>query len=72
MKVQINIEGMSCQHCVKRVDAALKENFETNLVNVDLENNQAIVDFSNEVSNHQIINIIEDVGYEVKSIHLLD
>lgn len=72
MKVQIKIEGMSCQHCVKRVEEALKENFETNTVNVDLGNNQAMVDFINEVSDQQIKDVIEDVGYDVKEIIALD
>lgn len=72
MKVQIKIEGMSCQHCVKRVEEALKENFETNIVKVDLDNNQAMVDFIHEVSDQQIKDVIEDVGYDVKEIIALD
>ncbi len=72
MNVQIKIEGMSCQHCVKRVEEALKDSFETNSVSVDLANNQAMVDFSNKVSEQQIKDVIEDVGYDVKEINALD
>ena len=72
MKIQIDITGMSCQHCVKRVEEALKENFETSMVNVDLANNQATVDFTSEVSDQQIMDVIDDVGYEVSKINRLD
>lgn len=68
MKKQINIEGMSCEHCVKHVTNALNELESVTLVTVDLKGNNAIIDLSNDVSETDIKNVIEDAGYDVVSI----
>ena len=38
---KLNIEGMSCMHCVKKVEMALKGIKEVKSVNVSLENKTA-------------------------------
>ncbi len=68
MKIVIKIEGMSCQHCVKRVDAALKENFDASEVVVDLENNQATLTTTQVIDDQAIVEALDDVGYDVVAI----
>jgi copper chaperone CopZ len=68
MKLRVSIEGMSCQHCVKRVDQALKENFEGSHVNVDLEQHVALLESDQTLDFAKISEIIDDVGYRVVKI----
>lgn len=68
MRKQINIDGMSCEHCVKHVTNALKELDQVTNVNVDLKGNHAVIDLSDEVSDKEIKDVIEDAGYDVVSI----
>jgi copper ion binding protein len=68
MKKQINIEGMSCGHCVKHVEEALKEINGVTSVSVDLENKNAVIELSTEVADSQLKNAIEEAGYDVVSI----
>lgn len=68
MKKKISIEGMSCQHCVKRVENALKELSGVNSVKVDLTRKFAEIELTKEIDNQAIISAIDDVGYEVTKI----
>lgn len=68
MKKKINIEGMSCEHCVKHVTNALNELENVTKVTVDLKGNNAVVELSNDVSEDEIKNVIVDAGYDVVSI----
>ncbi|PKM49378.1 MAG: heavy metal transport/detoxification protein [Firmicutes bacterium HGW-Firmicutes-7] len=68
MKKQINIEGMSCAHCVKHVENALMEIEGTNKVIVDLKGNNAVIDLINNVSDEQLKEVIQEAGYDVTSI----
>ncbi|MGD9604599.1 MAG: heavy-metal-associated domain-containing protein [Bacilli bacterium] len=63
----ITIEGMSCQHCVKRVEKALNA-LKGVEAKVSLENKQAIVNIKEDVSNQLLTNIISELGYRVISI----
>ena len=66
MKKLINIEGMSCNHCVAHVKEALEGINGVKIIDVSLDNNNALVE--TEVDNDVLINAIEEEGYEVKSI----
>ncbi|MCF0147680.1 MAG: cation transporter [Clostridium sp.] len=66
MKKIINIECMSCNHCVAHVKEALEGINGVNLVRVSLEEKNAIVE--TEVNNDTLINAIEEEGYDVVSI----
>ena len=68
MKRQINIEGMSCGHCVKHVQEALKEIAGVGEVTVHLKDKHAIVELRNEVSDSDLKNAVEEAGYDVISI----
>ena len=68
MKKQINIEGMSCGHCVRHVEEALKELPGVLNVTVDLKGKNAIVELSGETGDAEIKNAIDEAGYEVVSV----
>ncbi|MFA7376675.1 MAG: heavy-metal-associated domain-containing protein [Acholeplasmataceae bacterium] len=64
----IKIEGMSCMHCVKRVDQALKTLDGVTGVSVNLELKQASVDYQGSINDGVIKSVIDDAGYDVLSI----
>lgn len=66
MKKVINIEGMSCNHCVAHVKEALDEINGVSVLDVSLDNKNAIVE--TEVENEILINAIEEEGYDVISV----
>lgn len=66
MKKIINIEGMSCNHCVAHVKEALGGINGVSVLDVSLDNKNAIVE--TEVENKILINAIEEEGYDVTSV----
>lgn len=71
MKKKIFIEGMSCGHCVARVENILKEQAAVEEVTVDLAGKNAVVELNQELSDEMIKEILEDVGYDVVKIEAL-
>ncbi len=71
MKKKISIEGMSCQHCVNHVTEALKELEGVDKVEVSLEEKQAVIESAKGITDGDIKNAIEEVGYEVVGIEAL-
>ncbi|HCJ57686.1 Copper chaperone CopZ [bioreactor metagenome] len=70
MKKQINIEGMSCGHCAKHVEEALKEIGAAN-VTVSLEGKYAIAESSSEIEDSKLKEAVEEAGYDVTGIKSL-
>ncbi len=68
MKKVIEIEGMHCMGCVKRVENALHE-FEGAEVIVDLEGGKATVESANEIADAALKEAVEDLGFDVTAIH---
>ena len=68
MKKRLDIEGMSCMHCVKHVEEALKELEGVIGVTVNLNEKNAVVELDGDVQDEQLTEVIEDVGYDVKGI----
>ena len=62
----LNVEGMSCMHCVKKVETALKEVKGVKSVKVSLENKTAEVTLKEDVDTEVLKKAVEDAGYEVK------
>jgi copper chaperone len=71
MKKQINIEGMSCGHCVSHVEEALKEVAGVSGVYVDLQGKCAVVEMSDSVTDEVLKAAVEEVGYDVTGIKAL-
>ena len=65
MEKIIKIEGMMCQHCQKHAHDALAAMDGVTDVVVDLENKQATVQCTREISIDEFAKVIADAGYEV-------
>ncbi|MDR1495575.1 MAG: copper ion binding protein [Clostridiales Family XIII bacterium] len=65
-QVTINIEGMSCEHCVKAVTDATTALPSVSDVSVDLDAGAASLTYDpSEISLDAIKEAIEDQGYDV-------
>ena len=64
----IFIEGMSCSHCSKRVEEALKAVKGVKAVTVILEEKKAEVTLKSDVANEILKSAVEAVGFEVRDI----
>lgn len=68
MKKIINIEGMSCENCVKHVTESLENIKELDNVKVSLLRNAAKVESKEDVEDEKLKKAIEDAGYKVTSV----
>ena len=64
----IFIEGMSCEHCSKRVGDALKEVKGVKTVLISLEEKNAEVILKSDVDNEILKSVVEDIGFKVVNI----
>ena len=64
----IFINGMSCGHCSKRVEEALKFVNGVKSVKVSLEEKKADVTLKKDIDNEVLKNAVEDVGFEVVNV----
>ncbi|MDF2659929.1 MAG: copper chaperone [Paenibacillus sp.] len=62
--VTLNVQGMSCQHCVNSIEGALKEIGVSGKVNLKGESVDVSFD-EQKVTLDQIKEAIEDQGYDV-------
>lgn len=66
-KTTLNVEGMSCGHCIKAIEGSVGELKGVKYVKVSLESGTVDVECNtNEVSIEKIKETIEDQGYDVK------
>lgn len=66
-KVTLNVEGMSCGHCVKAVEGSVGKLNGVASVKVSLENKTVDVEYNaDEVTVDAIKETIDDQGYDVK------
>ncbi len=63
----LKIEGITCNHCVKRVEDALNK-LEGVSATVNLENAEAVVKGGENVTEEELKNAVEEVGYKVLEI----
>lgn len=68
MKKEMHIKGMMCEHCVARVDKALRSVEGVNDVKVNLKKANAIIKSKEELDNEILTKAVVDAGYEVTSI----
>jgi len=65
-KVTLNVQGMSCGHCVKSVEGSVGKLKGVSNVKVHLENGTVDVEYnSDEVTLETIKETIDDQGYDV-------
>lgn len=65
--MQVQVEGMSCGHCVKAVTRAITELDAQAKVNVDLGAGR--VDVESALSPAEVSTAITEAGYTVKGTH---
>ncbi|MCQ6274554.1 copper chaperone CopZ [Bacillus sp. V3B] len=66
-KVTLNVEGMSCGHCVKAVEGSVGGLNGVSSVKVNLESKTVDVEYNaDEVKLEAIKETIDDQGYDVK------
>jgi len=68
MKKLLNIEGMSCNHCVMHVKNALMDIEGVKGCQVSLSSNTAEVDMDKDIDEEVLSNAVEEAGYNVSSI----
>ena len=64
-QVTLNVQGMSCGHCVKSIENSVGAINGVEKVNVQLNNGTVDVEFNNDVDVKKITDTIEDQGYSV-------
>jgi copper chaperone CopZ len=65
VKTTVNIEGMSCEHCVKHVKEALEGVAGVKSAAVNLKGKSALVEHGDEVSPDALKAAVVEAGYEV-------
>lgn len=68
MKKTIEISGMTCGHCAKRVENALLDLDGISSVVVNLADKMAVIEAEEDLSDAIIIETIDEVGYKVEAI----
>ena len=65
--VTLNVQGMSCGHCVKAVESSVGELNGIETVKVNLDEAKVAISFNEaQVSLEQIKETIEEQGYDVE------
>lgn len=69
MKQNFSIKGMSCEHCVARVEAGIKEMDGIQKVKIQLKKNSGTVKFDEtKLSGEEIAKKVTELGYETEVI----
>ena len=71
MKKVMTIEGMMCGHCTGRVQKTLEAIEGVGEVVMSLEDKNATLQLTAEVSDEVLATAVTDAGYDVKSIETL-
>ena len=66
--ITLMVEGMSCDHCVRSVREALEAIAGVGGVVVDLEAGRAELDVEGDVEDRDMVQALDDEGFQVKSI----
>lgn len=67
MKRKVGIEGMTCGHCVGRVEGELKKVKGVSAVKVDLKGKSAVVEGSG-FSDGDLSNAVAEAGYHATGV----
>lgn len=62
----LNVDGMSCEHCVKAIQKAVGSISGVESVVVDLSTKTVVVEHGSDVKLEKIKEEIEDQGYDVR------
>ena len=67
-KMILEVEGMHCQNCKKKVIETLSKLEEVKKVKEDLEKKQVIIYPTKEIPGSDLANIIKGIGFELKKV----
>ncbi len=65
-KIEIIVRGMTCEHCVKRVERAILSTGKAKNVSVDLKTGKVSFEKEEDLSLEEIKTNIEAYGYKVE------
>lgn len=65
-EIILNVEGIVCTGCEKRVENSLKEIKNVKEVTANHENNKVIIKMEDEADINEIKDRIDELGFEVK------
>lgn len=68
IKKLVEIDGMHCEHCQKKVEDTLYSIPEVEEVTVSLAEKNAKITLNKEVNDMIIANLINSAGYKVKNV----
>lgn len=68
MQKKLHISGMTCQHCVRRVEKALQELDGLSVEQIDLETGTALIDLAAPLDDQLLSRTVEDAGYQLTEI----
>ena len=67
-KVYAKIDGMHCEHCESKIKNGLEK--KKNIKSVSIKNNIAYIEYKSKISNKEIIDTIDDLGYVTKEEYI--
>jgi copper ion binding protein len=63
----LNVDGITCEHCVDTIKEAVEILDGVFSVDVDIEKKQVVVEFDEKIAKAEdLINKIEEVGFKVR------
>lgn len=69
MKKEFKIEGMTCNHCVARVEEGLKSLAGVEKVKINLKKEKGAIKFDeNQLDETSIIEKVKEIGYQAEAI----
>ncbi len=71
MKKLILIEGMTCNHCTKRVERALSELEGVTVESISVDEKNALIALEKDIDEKIIKDTIDEAGYDVISIKMV-
>lgn len=71
MLKKLSIEGMSCNHCVKRVENGISELPGVKSVKVNLGSKSALVETEEEFNIQLLFNAVDEAGYDLTKVEVL-
>jgi copper chaperone len=66
-KITLEVNGMTCDHCVQTIKGTLKKIIGLNLIEINLDKSQVKIEFNESQTNIKILSgEIVALGFEIK------
>lgn len=66
MRVTLDVKGMTCGHCVARVERALRAVDGVEKVEISLGEHRATIEAADAVATEALIAAVEEAGYDAR------